>query len=43
MSNRVRKAILRILLLIEEFSPEELAEAVSLLDGQETALLAFLR
>ncbi len=43
MNSRVRKATLRILMLLEEFSPEELAEAVSLIHGQERDLLAFLR
>ncbi|MFI5454194.1 MAG: hypothetical protein ACHRXM_01965 [Isosphaerales bacterium] len=35
MNSKVREAVLRIRMLTEEFSPEELAEAVGLLDGQE--------
>src|SRR5438034_2919740 len=43
MNRRVRMAVLRILVLVEEFSSEELAEAASLIGGQkEEDLLAFL-
>ncbi len=43
MNSRVRQAMLRILLLTEEFSPEELAEATSLLDDRGKDVFAFLR
>lgn len=44
MNRRVRQAVLRILMLTEEFTPEELTEAVSLAGGQkEEDLLAFLK
>jgi hypothetical protein len=44
MSRRVRQAALRIMTLLEEFAPEELAEALSLIgEGPEQDLLAFLR
>jgi hypothetical protein len=43
MNRRTRQAALRVLLLVEEFSAEELAEAVSLIGGQEGEdLLAYL-
>lgn len=44
MSGKVRQAVLRILLLTQEFSPAELAEAASLISGQtEDDLLDFLK
>jgi hypothetical protein len=43
MNRKVRLAVLRILILLEEFSPEELAEAVSHINGQPTEdLLGYL-
>lgn len=43
MRNRARQAALRILMLLEEFSPEELAEAIALLgEGEERDLPTFL-
>jgi hypothetical protein len=43
MSGKVRQAVLRILLLTQEFTREELAEAATLISGQpEEDLLAFL-
>jgi hypothetical protein len=35
MNRRIRQAVLKILLLREEFSAQELAEAVALIDGEE--------
>jgi hypothetical protein len=43
MSKRVKQAILRIMLLLEDFSPDELREAVSHVAGRRAEdLLAFL-
>jgi hypothetical protein len=44
MNHRTRQAVLRILMLTEEFSCEELAEAVTFLGGQkEEGIFAFLK
>lgn len=43
MNSRARQAALQVLLLVEEFSPDELAAAVSLIGGREGEdLLAYL-
>lgn len=43
MNRRIRQAVLKILLLKEEFSAQELAEAVALIDGGEEDILALLK
>ncbi|MGH7171346.1 MAG: hypothetical protein ACRELG_13800 [Gemmataceae bacterium] len=43
MNRRIRQAMLKILLLREEFSAQELSEAVALIDGGEENVLALLK
>lgn len=44
MNRRVRQAVLKILLLKEEFSTQELAEAIALIDGgEDEEVLAILK